>query len=126
MPRFSIQNAVCAFAAFFLLATQALAACEQSPKVLAGVSDKQKEDLLKQCKAAGIGMHDTCDAIPACGNGTQYTDDQKKKFAGQVQICINKRRSITSTWYPGQGDAGHDIAVDNKINQLNKCLGLKT
>ncbi len=116
----SMQNAVCAFAALFLLATQALAACEDSPRVT-GATGQQKNTLLQQCRAANRGMHDTCDNIPNCGAGG-YEKATKAKFVHEIQVCINKRRSITSTWFAGAADEGHDIAVDNKINQLSRCL----
>lgn len=116
----SIVNAACAFAALSLLATTAHAACEDSPKVRGGVSADQKAQLLSQCKSAGTNMHSLCDKVPACSNN--FTSDTKAKFVNALQICINARKSITTTWYAGQGDEGHDIAIDNKINQLNKCL----
>jgi hypothetical protein len=117
----SIQNAVCAFAAFFLLATQALAACEDSPRVTGAASAAEKDTMLSQCRSANRGMHETCDAIPACGGGG-YPKETKTKFVSQIQICIDKRKAITRTWFAGQGDAGHDAAIDGKINQLTNCL----
>jgi hypothetical protein len=117
----SILNAVCAFAALSLLATAAHATCEDSPRVTGAASDKEKTTMLQQCKTANLNMHKTCDNIPTC-NGGAYPQETKAKFVSQIQICINQRRSITSTWFAGTSDEGHDTAVDNKINQLNRCL----
>jgi hypothetical protein len=86
-----------------------------------GASAAERTNLLRQCKDAGERMHKICDNIPSCG-GAAYTEDQKKKFRGLIQACINSRRSITGTWYSNQGDEGHDTAIDDKINQLNRCL----
>jgi hypothetical protein len=117
----SIQNAVCAFAALFLLATQALAQCANSPRVTGAANEKERATMLEQCQSANRGMHQTCDAIPACPGGG-YPTATKAKFVSEIQVCINKRKAITTTWFAGQGDTGHDTAIDNKINQLNNCL----
>jgi hypothetical protein len=52
----SILNAACAFAALFLLATAADAACPDSPKVTRA-QPKDKERLLKACLDDGAKMH---------------------------------------------------------------------
>jgi hypothetical protein len=114
MKRFMV-NTACALAALSFLATVASAACQDSPRV------KAQPTLLKQCKAANVKMHKTCDNIPACGGGG-YPAKVKRKFVSKIQICIDSRRSITKTWFAGTSDAGHDTAIDNKINQLNSCL----
>ena len=40
----------------------------------------------------------------------------------QAQKCIDARRQITAEWYAGAGDAGHDSAIDGKVNQANNCI----
>lgn len=115
----SIRYVICSFAACCLLSLAARAACDSSPKVTVAVG-KAKATLLKQCRDAGVLMHNKCDQVPACA--VNMNKDLKKKFTSKLQICIDSRKSITKTWYEGQGDAGHDVAIDNKINQLNGCL----
>lgn len=117
----SFPNAVCAFAALFLLVTQAFAACEDSPRVTGAVSQREKTTMLGQCKNANLNMHKTCDNIPTCRAGG-YDPKTKAKFVSEIQKCINMRRSITTTWFAGTSDEGHDTAIDNKINQLSGCL----
>jgi hypothetical protein len=116
-----IPNAVCAFAALLLLATAAPAACPDSPKVKAA-QKKDQDRLLKACQDDGAKMHNICDGVPTC---TQT--DTKEVLQGKItnaQKCIDARRQITKDWYAGNADAGHDSAVDGKVNQANNCIVL--
>ena len=77
MPRFAIQNAVCAFVAFFLFSTAAHAACEDSRKVRLGASAAERTNLLRQCKDAGERMHKICDNLPSCGADQADSPDSR-------------------------------------------------
>ena len=117
----SILNAACAFATLLLLATAAPAACPDSPRVT-GAQKKDQDRLLKACQNDGAKMHNICDGVPTC---TQ--NDAKELLQGKVKIaqkCIDARRQITKDWYAGNADAGHDSAVEGKVNQANNCIVL--
>jgi hypothetical protein len=117
----SILNAAGAAVALFLLTTAASAACPDSPKVT-NAQKKDQDRLLKACLADGAKMHNLCDGVQTC---TQ--NDSKAILQGKVtnaQKCIDVRRQITNNWYAGNADAGHDAAVDGKVNQANNCITL--
>jgi hypothetical protein len=117
----SILNATCALAALFLLTTAAPAACPDSPKVM-GAQPKDKDRLLKACQADGAKMHSICDGVPTCTQAD--TKETLKQKVTNAQKCIDARRKITRDWYNGNDDAGHDAAVEGKINQANNCIVL--
>ena len=115
----SMRNVAWAFAALFVLTTAAPAACPDSPKVKAA-QKRDQDRLLKACQTDGAKMHNICDGVATC---TQ--NDTKEILQGKVtnaQKCIDARRQITKDWYAGDADAGHDAAVDGKVNQANNCI----
>ena len=117
----SILGAAGTIAGLFLLTTSALAACPDSPKVR-GAQKKDQDRLLQACVDDGAKMHNLCDGVQTC---TQ--NDTKAILQGKVtsaQKCIDIRRQITNNWYAGNADAGHDAAVDGKVNQANNCIVL--
>lgn len=115
----SILNAVGAVAALFLFTTQAPAACPDSPKVR-NAQKKDQDRLLKACQDDGAKMHNICDSVQTCTQAdTKAVLQNKVTYA---QKCIDMRRQITNNWYAGNVDAGHDAAVDGKINQANNCI----
>ena len=118
MNRF-LLSAAGLFAAFFLFTNPASAACPDSPKVK-NAAQKNQAKLLEACKVAGIKMHNICDTVPTCTNAETKSALQAK--VKQAQKCIDARRNITREWYEGAGDAGHDGAVDGKVNQANNCI----
>lgn len=120
MNRF-ILNAAGACAALFLLTAAASAACPDSPKVTAA-QPKDKDRLLKACQDDGAKMHNICDNVPTCTKGEAKAALQTK--VTNAQKCIDARRKITADWYAGNADAGHDAAVDGKVNQANNCIVL--
>ena len=117
----SILNAACAFAALFLLATAAPAACPNSPKVMRA-QPKDKDRLLKACQNDGAKMHNICDRVSTCTQADTKATLQKKITGAQK--CVDARRKITNDWYAGNADAGHDAAVEGKVNQANNCIVL--
>jgi hypothetical protein len=107
-----------AFAALFLAATSASAACPDSPKVT-GAKPKDKARLLAACQADGQKMHNLCDNVPKCVAADSKAVVQTKIAANQK--CVNARRKISTDWYGGS-DSGHDGAVTGKVNALDNCL----
>ena len=119
--RHSILNTACSFAAFFLFTAAASAQCAQSPKVVRAPQAQQAK-LIKACTNANGKMHGICDKVPTC---TQA--DAKGVLKGKItkaQKCIDARRAITKDWFNGNADAGHDAAVQGKVNQANNCIVL--
>lgn len=117
----SLLNSLFAFAALTLVATAAPAACPDSPKVKAA-KPADHARLLQACQDDGAKMHHVCDNVPSC-----KADETKAALQEKVhnaQKCIDARRQITKDWYAGNADAGHDAAVDGKVNQANNCIVL--
>ena len=111
--------ATAALSALLLQVAPAQAACKDSPKVTSAKKPNQAK-LLEACTTAGVKMHNLCDNVSAC-----TVNDSKEDLKGKVskaQKCIDARRQITKEWYAGNGDAGHDLAIEGKVNQANKCI----
>jgi hypothetical protein len=117
----TILNAACSFAALFLLTTTASAQCAQSPKVLRAPQG-QRAKLTTACANANGKMHGICDKVPTCTQAD--TKDVLKRKITNAQKCIDARRAITRDWFDGNSDAGHDAAVEGKVNQANNCIVL--
>jgi hypothetical protein len=117
----TILNAACSFAVLILLTTAASAQCAQSPKVLRAPQG-QRAKLITACTDANGKMHGICDRVPTCTQAD--TKDVLKGKITKAQKCIDARRAITRDWFAGNSDAGHDAAVQGKVNQANNCIVL--
>ena len=89
---------------------------------MTGAQKKDQARLLNACVTDGAKMHNLCDGVATCTQADTKAILQGK--VTQAQKCIDARRQVTRDWYAGNADAGHDAAVDGKVNQANNCITL--